>query len=269
MVSKVLGFIRMKIERRARWDKLWKPVDWLLQKIEAVYWRGRGYTIIECFGDSHVKVFRRLNFMFPALKYRFRTVSVRGATAYSLNKLDSSTGARRIFDQRLKTMHSNHQILLMFGEIDAGHLIWLISKEQKLKIEDVLNKTILNYRSYIVHLLGMKRKVIVCSAPLPTIADDDEIPEYMHQRKEIDVSQADRTLLTLRLNEMMQAECMSLEVEYLNLDAFSLDETTRLCKKELVNEKQLDHHYDEINYTHLIHMQWVAQQRDIQGAHCG
>lgn len=131
-MRKLIGYVRMKIERRARWDRLWRPIDIMLQNVETIYWLIRRVEVVECFGDSHVKVMRRLNWMYPELLTRFRTISVMGATAYGLTNRESSTSARTIFEKRLIRLPYRHKVLVKLGEIDAGFLVWFLAEKREL-----------------------------------------------------------------------------------------------------------------------------------------
>ena len=244
--------MRMKIERRARWDPLWRPVDWLLQRVETVYWRMRGFTVIECFGDSHVKVMRRLNWLYPELSVRFRTISVMGATAYGVVNYGSASSAREIYEKRLNDLPKNHKVLVMLGEIDAGFLIWSLAEKKKVSVEEILNETLDRYINFLSRVKEKHADMYVCSAPLPTVDDEAEKPDYLAARETIAVSQTKRTQMTLAFNALVARRCDAIGVMFLDLDIVSVDETTGLVKSKLINPLGLDHHYEENNYAKII-----------------
>lgn len=254
-----VGYVRMKIERRARWDAKWRPLDGLLQKIETRYWRMRSYCIVECFGDSHVKVFRRLNWSGYANDYRFRTLSIMGATAYGLGKLDSKTQSRQIFMKKLRQIPEVDYVLLMLGEIDAGFLVWYLALKKGVDERKLLMRSVENYVEFIRDVRLLNKNVIVCSVPLPTLRDGVSIPDYMAERREISVDQRSRTSMTLMFNNQMREECKSLGVRYLSLDENSLDAETGVVIESLINTKNLDHHYSESPFVHIIGRKWDCE----------
>ena len=251
-MRKYIGFVRMKIERRARWDRLWLPLDILLRHIEDVYWHMKGFTVIECFGDSHVKVMRRLNWMYPELSVRFRTISVMGATAYGLANYGSKSSAREIYEKRLDSLPKNHKVLVMLGEIDAGFLIWTLAEKKKVSVEEMLNETLKRYTNFLSSVKEKHENMYVCSAPLPTVDDEAEKPDYLAARETIAVSQIKRTQMTLTFNALVAKHCDAIGGIFLDFDAVSIDETTGLVKNELINPLGLDHHYEENNYAKII-----------------
>ena len=251
-MMKQLGYARMKIERRARWDCHWRPVDIILRQIETVYWHLRRFTVIECFGDSHVKVFRRLNWMYPKLRVRFRTVSVMGATAYGVVNYNSATSAREIYEKRLNSLQMNHKVLVMLGEIDTGFLIWSLAKKKSLLVENVLEETIERYGKFLTYINKMDKDIIVCSAPLPTIDDEVKKPDYLLAREGVKVSKKKRTDLALKFNTLVQEFCRINNIIYLDLDLDSIDATTGLLSEKLISSTKLDHHYNEAVYAKLL-----------------
>jgi len=251
-MNKYIGFFRMKIERRARWDKVWLPLDILLRYVEDVYWRIKGFTVIECFGDSHVKVMRRLNWAAREHDLRFRTISVMGATAYGVVNYGSRSGARETYEKRLKNINKNNKALVMLGEIDAGFLIWSLAKKKGLSVEAVLKETVDRYVRFLSYVKNMCNDVYVCSAPLPTVDDGEKDPGYLEVRGSIQVSKKERTDMTLKFNETVQKSCKLLDIIYVDLDDLSIDKTTGLVKRSLINPSGLDHHYEENAFINIL-----------------
>lgn len=251
-MMKQLGYARMKIERRARWDPLWRPVDTVLQKIETMYWCVRGNTVIECFGDSHVKIMRRLNWMFPNISTRFRTISVMGATAYGLSNYKSVTSSREIYEKRLNSLPRKHQVLVLLGEIDTNFLIWSLAEKNKLSVEEVLEETVKRYMEFLVYIKSMGKELFVCSSPLPTTDDGIVEPVYLAIRGSVKVSKKDRTAMALEFNSRICRYCESIDATYIDLDSLSIDAATGLLKKELISSTGLDHHYEENAFAEML-----------------
>lgn len=242
----------MKIERRARWDRFWLPLDIILRYIEGVYWRLKGFMVIECFGDSHVKVMRRLNWVKPSHHVRFRTISVMGATAYGVVNDGSTSGAREIYEKRLKNINKNYKALVMLGEIDASFLIWSLAKRKALSVEAVLQETVGRYVSFLSYVKNICNDVYVCSAPLPTVDDGEKNPDYLETRGSIHTSKKERTDMTLKFNETVQERCKLLDIVYIDLDGLAIDKTTGLVKRSLINPSGLDHHYEENAFVSIL-----------------
>ncbi len=251
-LKKMIGYARMKIERRARWDELWRPLDFFLRHIETLYWRVRCFTIIECFGDSHVKVFRRMNWLYSASGLRFRTISVKGATAYGIINANSVTGARSIYDKRLKRLNSDSIIIVLLGEIDASFLVWYLAQEKDINVNLVLQKSINHYIKFLNYILNLKLKLIVCSAPLPTADDNSINTAFMSIRDKIKVNKLKKTQMTLKFNRKIREYCESKEIIYMDMDKFALDKRSGTVKQKLINSNPFDHHYEENIFIEMI-----------------
>lgn len=252
MLKRWIGFARMKIERRSRWDKWWRPVDALLIEIETRFWLHRGYTVIECLGDSHIASFRRLNWMYPNTKWKFRTVSVLGATAYGISKANSSTGARELFDKRIRKAGNKANVLISLGEIDASFLIWFLARQKNRSTEELYQESLSRYLNYLNYIKQNVRNLIVCSAPLPTIRDGEQNPEAILLRDELIVSHRLRTDMVLRINKAVNKFCDQNGIEYLDMDSIALDADTQLVNQLLARQGARDHHYVEEEYVKLL-----------------
>ncbi len=250
-MKKTIGYFRMKVERRARWDRIWKPLDKILRYIETIYWGYKKYTVVECFGDSHVKIFRRLNWMYPETSIRFRTTSVMGATAYGLSNTKSKTSARKIFNRRLEKIKSNHKIIVLLGEIDTGFLIWFLANKKNINVSEVLNETVKRYIDFL-NFVRKDNDIIVCSAPLPTLDERLSNPDYLKERNTIKISKEERTALALNFNSLIREYCESNKLKFLNLDHVSLNPDTGLVRECLINTKNSDHHYEETAFAEML-----------------
>jgi len=250
----------MKIERRARWDRLWLPVDIVLRKIETLYWHTRGFEVIECFGDSHVKVMRRLNWMYPELSVRFRTISVMGATAYGVVNYNSTTSAREIYEKRLSNLPKNHKVLVMLGEIDGSFLIWRLAQRKGLSVDDILNKTIEHYSDFLAYIKNMNKDLYVVSASLPTLNDGMEKAANLAVRGTISASKRDRTEMTLKFNSFVKDRCRIIGAKFIDLDPLSIDENSGLVQERLINAIVPDNHYDERVYADMIRKKLLDMQ---------
>jgi hypothetical protein len=252
---KLYPYLRLKFERKSRRGGLWLLFNLFLEWVETKYWKLRGYTIVECYGDSHVKVFRHLNSMSPGC-FRFRTLSVQGATAYSLNNDRSATQASKKFANRIKKLPSDGVVLFLIGEVDLGYLIWAKAESSGRDRFDVMAESVNSYVTFVNKVLMTNKSVVIVSAPLPTLSDSSVIPNYVSIRGSISCSQKERTEMTLLFNKKLKRYCDDCGVHYLDLDGASLDPATGLVNPMLVNSSGLDHHYIEDYYAKIINSKW-------------
>lgn len=201
-------------------------------------------------GDSHAQVFGhdlfRINFPF----IRFDVCSIGGATISGLDNPNSKTGACERFREKLASIPDGSQIILMLGEVDTGFVIWYRAEKHGEPVEAMLQKAIDNYIAFIEEV-AENHKPIVISTPLPTITDDNNWGEVANLRKEVSVSQVERTRLTLRFNEVIKSCCSERNIDYLNLDPKSLGDDG-LVTPSLLNDDKLNHHYSAKMHVGLI-----------------
>lgn len=222
------------------------------RRVEHIIWTARGYRIIECFGDSHARIFRCLNAMNAIKDTRFRVVAVRGATMFGLGNPNSRTNALNIFMTQIARVPSANTIVFMLGEVDMGYLIWWRAKKYGIDPSSAYKEAIGNYQDFLDTVLSTRRNMIVVSAPLPTIPDGHTAGDVAAARKEISASQAERTEATLSFNKDMQLWCEQRGIHYLSLDDMSLDEKTGLVRNDLLNENMSDHHYNQKTFCDVL-----------------
>ena len=213
-----------------------------MQSLENILWKLTGKVVVECLGDSHVKALRLLNGEFKHT--RFKTVSVEGATVLGILNPNSKTNAMQIFEQSLAQGNSRDHLLFMLGEVDCGFLIWLLSQKREEESSVYYERAVSMYKSFLESQIKLGRKMIVVSAPLPTITDKDREGIVTNLRKEVKASQKERTEMTLKFNQDIRFWCKNNGVEHVNLDAYALDNDTKLVKDEFKNKDKSDHHYD-------------------------
>lgn len=200
-------------------------------------------------GDSHASVFNLLRMHFRILRYQIFVKAVGGATASGLENPNSKTQALSIFNQEFCDKKPDI-VILQLGEVDTGFVIWFRAEKYKVSVSDMMDKALVNYQK-LIEEYNQKARVIVVSAPLPTIKDGQSWGEIANARKDIVTSQIERTNLTVEFNLAIQKHCLEQKISYINLD----DE----CRNEqgLINEKYLnsdpnDHHYDQKKYCNLL-----------------
>jgi hypothetical protein len=201
-------------------------------------------------GDSHISVFKHEIFeqQFPRVEFVFCRAG--GATASGLENPNVKVKA---YDRFLEAIQAEayRKVILCLGEVDTGFVIWYRVEKFGADLSSILERTVEAYTRLIQRLAGHCETLIVYSAPLPTIADDNDWGEVANLRKEIRATQKERTALALRFNQKVEAYCGYHDICYLNLDAECLGENG-LVKVGLMNGDPHDHHYDEEKYALLL-----------------
>ncbi|MEZ9006741.1 hypothetical protein [Vibrio sp. 10N.247.311.59] len=205
------------------------------------------HELIYVVGDSHCEVFNYINKVQNTTYYK--VLSIQGATVSGLSNPNSKTQAFNIINKHLSKKR-NKKIILMFGEVDTGFVIWYRNQFNQISIEKALSLALDNY-SLLIERTVKQNNVCVISAPLPTISDGIVIGEVSNLRSSIKASQKERTRLTLKFNKAIEDHCKSTHgAVFINLDEDSLDDG--IVKKSLLNKNRADHHYDHKEYSKLL-----------------
>lgn len=200
-------------------------------------------------GDSHVLVYGGPQFLTRMFHCKFDVVSVGGATASGLDNPNSKTNAYDIFSQKIdESVHDS--IIICLGEVDTGFVIWFRAKKYEEEVDAMLSRAVDNYTK-LISKCQKKANTIVVSTPLPTIEDDNNWGEVANLRKEINVSQQERTELTLKFNRLIKDYCNAKGITYVDVDEESLG-ADGLVNNSLLNQDNNDHHYAEAPYSNLL-----------------
>jgi O-antigen/teichoic acid export membrane protein len=253
VAMKMLRKARARIEGDGTNGGPHQRVDKLLRHLEVFIWQVFRREIIECFGGSHVAMFRGLNHQPWIKNRRFRTTAVRGATAYGIGNPNSRTNALQIFQQRLKSVPKNRLIVFMMGEVDVGFLIWLRAKNNNLDAMTCMKEAWQRYTAYLTTVRQTHPRLVLYSVPLPTIQDGNTHGDFANARREVTASQRERTAMTLEFNRLLKSWAMeSAGIRYIDLDPYALDRETLLVRTSLLNKNAADHHYDTEAFHTLI-----------------
>ena len=206
-----------------------------------------------CLGDSHIAIFDYIKKNKLLNNFLLDVIEVGGATAQGMINPNSKTDALRIFMTRLKNAKRFQSVILQLGEVDCGFVIWYYAEKYSVSIDKQLNKSLNNYMAFILQIkqLGFE-DIIVMSAPLPTIADNQDWGNVANARREISASLKERTALTLRYNALLAENCKQNDIRMLDLTQFLLDENTGLLQHEFLNADKLDHHLNSEAYADII-----------------
>lgn len=212
----------------------------------------RARTSVLVLGDSHVRVFEHWLFMFYLPRVRWHIVYVPGGSASGLYNRDSLSQAFERFEQARATVKADW-VILNLGEVDAGHAIWARAQRSGRPIAAMLDDAVDKYIRYIQELAPQCR-LIVLSAPLPTLSDDFQPQDAAARtRRAVTMSQRERTALTLAFNDRVGQACHAIGVTYLDDRARSLGQDG-LVRRKWVNKAFADHHYHR-----KIYARWLSR----------
>lgn len=200
-------------------------------------------------GDSHTVIFKRWPFTVGFPFTNFHVCMVAGATVSGLENPNSMTQAMPLFMAALNSTKFN-RIIVNLGEVDTGYVIWYRAEKYSISIDEMLTSAVAKYQEFL-RLLSSKAPVCVVSAPLPTIEDGNDWGEIANLRKDVQTTQAQRTTLTIKFNQLMEQFCQLNQIQYLNLDSQCLG-ANGVVKDALKNKNKSDHHYDYTAYSLLV-----------------
>jgi len=244
--------LRIRVEYGLSEGSFWRFFEIPFRMMENLVWKWRGTKVVDCFGDSHVAAFRTLN-KYPGLcGIHFRTVAINGATASGLGNPNSKTNALRTFTALLKRSPTSNSVLFLIGEVDTGFLIWWRAKKYKKDPAQLMEEALTRYNEFLLAVKRVHKKVIVCSAPLPTIKDGQKFGEVASMRREIRATQKKKTDLALDFNQGLRSWCLAQKIEFCDMDLLSLDENTGLVKEALLNKNPTDHHFDPGEFHRIL-----------------
>jgi hypothetical protein len=200
-------------------------------------------------GDSHSKVFRHYSFIIGLPRIHFHVSAKGGATASGLATPNSVTQAYQRFRKALDEIPRD-LVMVQLGEVDAGYVIWYRAIKYGASCEEMFDLAIKTYSDFLLEVAATDR-VLVISAPLPTISDDNDWGEVADLRKEVVTTQRERTDLTVKFNLRMERFCRDHGMNYLNLDADCMGEDG-LVHPYFMNPDRINHHYHERRYIRLL-----------------
>jgi hypothetical protein len=215
-------------------------------------------------GDSHAEVFNYCNK--KQQNIHFEVVTVAGATAQGAVNPNSTTNALSIFKQKLNNInHDNFKyIIINLGEVDCGFVIWYRKNKYNIGIEDQLKITTDNLFNFInLEILPQFEysKIIINGSVLPTIKDNTDKNYLSGARSEINVSQIDRTELTIKYNNILKNYSLINGHNYMDITNYILDNETKVVNTIFLNKNIFDHHLNHENTYNL----WLYELYKIIG----
>jgi hypothetical protein len=150
-------------------------------------------------GDSHVDVFKQRF----SLK-EFVLCRAGGATASGLENPNVKVKAHDRFLEAVR-VERYEKVIICLGEVDTGFVIWCRVEKFGADLIVMLERTVSAYTRFLQKLAGLCGSLIVYSAPLPTIEDGNNWSEAANLRRDIKAIRVERTALTVRFNQMVEA----------------------------------------------------------------
>lgn len=199
-------------------------------------------------GDSHATVFSHPLFKLYFPSIYFDKSIVIGATISGIENPNSKTDAFNLFNKKITNNYK--KIIVLLGEVDLSFVLWYQAEKYNTNITEVFNGAVDKYKRFI-EIKSKKAPIIIISAPLPTISDNNDWGQIANLRKEINTSQLDRTDLTLKFNKLIEEYCNKNNHDYINLDLKSINDNG-LIRSDLLSKDKNNHHYNKYNYAKLI-----------------
>ncbi len=197
-------------------------------------------------GDSHVRVFEHAWFQFMLPNARFTVEYVPGATAIGIINRYSITSAWSRFDTALDEIERD-LVIVNLGEVDTGYSLWRLVETRGDAMSEIFDRAVDNYCEYIGDL-SKRGRVLVLSAPLPTLNDEMARKTRGNAiREQVHANQRQRTELTLQFNARVMAFCAGIGVSYLDSSPSALGANGIV--KDSWRRKDLDHHYARWPYA--------------------
>jgi hypothetical protein len=144
-------------------------------------------------------------------------------------------------------------LLFELGEVDCGFVIWYRAKKYNDSIENQLARAKANFEKFLKETADKGfDKIIIMSAALPTILDNQDFGEIATARAEVKATQLERTELTFRYNEQMKALCDECGFQFLDVSSVTIDASTGLIQSKFRNKDPLNHHLDDEAWSEVI-----------------
>ena len=224
--------------------ELLRGISWIQQKFAS--------KKILVVGDSHAKIFRHFLFLYHLPKIHFTVATKGGATASGLATPTSKTQAYKRFLEALDTIPRD-LVMVQLGEVDTGYVIWYRARKHNSSVEEMFDLAVKTYTNFLLEIAA-KGKLVVISAPLPTIADGNDWGEVADLRKEVVTSQKERTELTIKFNLTIEKFCVANEIGYINLDQQCIGKDG-IVDQYYMHPNPLDHHFHPRRYVALLSRQ--------------
>jgi hypothetical protein len=225
------------------------------QRINVSLRRSFGCQIFHFVGDSHLKS------LLPALRPILRTSKVlcrscivEGATASGLPNPNSATQAGRKFVEYLQAFTAPADTkLFCLGEVDCGFIIWLRAQRNGTSPISEMRYALEHYEELLkAASAGRPERVLVLSAPLPTIRDNQQWGIVANARRDVRATIIQRTRLTNDFNSELKEICERRGFRGLFVNDKMIDPSTGIVHDKYLNENPLDHHMNPASVAPIL-----------------
>jgi hypothetical protein len=200
-------------------------------------------------GDSHSEVLAE----WAPAGWLFDVTVVGGATASGVRNPNSATEALPRYRERLARSKVWQPVMTMLGEVDCGYIIFRRARTEQITLDESLSETVRRYEEFIRDEVASEHPVIVMSAPLPTLPDDaSSWGEIAQRRADVQISQAERTSMTIQFNQRISDICTREGWRFVDSTSAQLDPKTGLVRDDLIRHGSGDHHLADELYRTLL-----------------
>lgn len=212
-----------------------------------------GCQTVHCLGDSHTEIFRYIAGNYLWFHTRFKFCVVQGASGMGLANPKSKTNALSVFKTYIKPLPRNEGIIFCLGEVDCGFVIWYRAQKYGVSIEEQFELSLRNYLSFVDYakLQGFET-ILILSAPLPTIIDNQDWGEVAQLRRDVKATLRQRTDLTMKYNERLRSYSQKKGYIFLDIEKDILDSKERVIAERFRHPDPLNHHLNEKPTAQLL-----------------
>ncbi len=199
--------------------------------------------ILSFLGDSHLRPVEAAISAGLFASYECRSEQVGGATAVGLRHPTSKTQALVLFRERLAPFDPNVIPIFQLGEVDCGFVIWVRARRYGESVNEQLAASLEAYAGFLreTHTQGY-HDLVVTSATLPTIRDNQLDGEVALLRAEVRASHRERTDLTLDYNNRLKEICSTEGLRFADLTSDLIAPATMLLHDRFRHPDPKDHH---------------------------
>ncbi len=117
---------------------------------------------------------------------------------------------------------------------------------------EVMAESLRRYFDFLSSCLDKGYKIALVTVPLPAVRDGPSCLEMQALRPGLDVSQQERTSMTLEYNLRIRQWAFQNDVFLVDLDAELLDPSSGLLREEFYKRDKVDNHLDPSAFSSLL-----------------
>jgi hypothetical protein len=220
--------------------------------VRAVMTRG-GRQVAYCLGDSHARVFDRIQEGALLRRTSLDVTRVLGATALGMANPNSRSNALVDFTRALRGVPTDLPLITLLGEIDCGYLLWYRADRAGHDVSVEFEQSLAAYTGYLADLQQRGHsRLIVAMVPPPTVQDYAEWAGLDNARKHVTASLAQRAELTRSYNRRLREWAGAHRAEILDYEDDVTDPATGMVRPELVHPDPLNHHLDPERFAAVV-----------------